>query len=212
MLSQPHPSPLTHFTSYFLPYTSRLFDLAQTALSANRASEAKVYNVLIDQIWSGFFGYCYPTDSEGDNLSKALNPEFAGVVSQVLYTQPELRPGILKGLRIIVESNLVLSRQDQDQEKYEKLPDVVRLDGVSKEEAEANVRYLKGQVESWLAVLFNVFTSVGRDGQGMVGDVVSAWLTIADEKVSGNYASYSFFIDADFGFAMTRKSTKRTRN
>ena len=57
---------------------------------------------------------------------------------------------------------------------------------LSPEEAAENVAFLKTQVESWLAVLFNVFSSAGKDGQGMVGDVISAWLSIADDKVTFN--------------------------
>lgn len=61
MLSQPHPSPLSHFVSYFVPLTERMFDLQQMAESEGRQSEAKVWSVLVDQIWSGFHGYCYGT-------------------------------------------------------------------------------------------------------------------------------------------------------
>lgn len=61
MLSQPHPSPLAHFLSYFVPLTERMFDLQQTAEAEGRQSEVKVWSVLVDQIWSGLHGYCYGT-------------------------------------------------------------------------------------------------------------------------------------------------------
>ena len=61
MLNQPHPSPLVHFISYFVPLTERMFDLQQKADSEGRQSEAKVWSVLVDQIWSGLHGYCYAT-------------------------------------------------------------------------------------------------------------------------------------------------------
>jgi ribosomal RNA-processing protein 12 len=56
-------------------------------------------------------------------------------------------------------------------------------DSISPESAAQNVAVLRTQAESWLAVLFNVFGSVGRDGRGMVGDVISAWAAIAGEQV-----------------------------
>ena len=59
MLNQPHCSPLSHFVTYFVPLTERMFDLQQTAESEGRQSEAKVWSVLVDQIWSGLHGYCY---------------------------------------------------------------------------------------------------------------------------------------------------------
>lgn len=61
-------------------------------------------------------------------------------------------------------------------------------DAISSEDAEKNVAFLRTQAESWLAVFFNVFSSVGRDGRGMVGDVISSWAAIAGEVVS--YSSF----------------------
>jgi ribosomal RNA-processing protein 12 len=46
-----------------------------------------------------------------------------------------------------------------------------------------NVKFLETYIESWLAVLFNVFSSMERDNRGMVGDVISVWASIADRKV-----------------------------
>ncbi|KAH9839369.1 ribosomal RNA-processing protein 12 [Rhodofomes roseus] len=173
LLSQPHPSPLGHFLAYFVPLTERMFDLQQTAESAGRKSEAKVWSVLVEQIWQGLPGYCWgPPD-----LQKALTPEFAQLLSQLLYNQTELRPAILRALKTLIESNLAIASGD-----LTKLPESVRVDVISEAEAEQNVKFLRGQAESWLAVLFNVFSSAGRDSQGMVGDVVSVWAGIAGEQ------------------------------
>lgn len=61
LLTQPHPSPLSHFISYFVPLTERMFDYQQTAEAEGRASEGKVWSVLISQIWNGLSGYCHWT-------------------------------------------------------------------------------------------------------------------------------------------------------
>lgn len=66
LLAQPHPSPLLHFVSYFVPFSERMFNLQQSAESENRQSEAKMWAVLIAQIWAGLPGYCW---------SKADTPE-----------------------------------------------------------------------------------------------------------------------------------------
>src|SRR5882762_3321013 len=58
LLSQPHPSPLKHFVSYFVPLSERLFDLKQKAETEGRQSEAKVWSVLVAQIWAGLAAYC----------------------------------------------------------------------------------------------------------------------------------------------------------
>lgn len=59
LLAQPHPSPLQHFVSYFVPLAERMFNLQQTSESENRQSEAKLWTVLIAQIWTGLPGYCW---------------------------------------------------------------------------------------------------------------------------------------------------------
>jgi len=61
LLSQSHPSPLAHFIRYFVPLSEKMFDLQQTAESSGRQSEAKVWNVLMGQVWSGLVGYCWGT-------------------------------------------------------------------------------------------------------------------------------------------------------
>ena len=59
LLAQPHASSLDHFVSYFVPLSERMFDLEQKAKSENRLSEAKVWAVLITQVWAGLPGYCW---------------------------------------------------------------------------------------------------------------------------------------------------------
>jgi ribosomal RNA-processing protein 12 len=58
LLAQPHPAPLAHFVGYFVPLSERMFDLQAAADAAGRAAEAKLWAVLIGQIWAGLPGYC----------------------------------------------------------------------------------------------------------------------------------------------------------
>ncbi|KAH9859050.1 NUC173-domain-containing protein [Lenzites betulinus] len=176
LLAQPHSSPLGHFVSYFVPLTERMFDLQTTADAEGRSSEAKVWSVLVEQIWMGLPGYCWGSI----DLKDSLTAQFSQLLSQLLYGQPGLRPPVLRALKIMVDSNVALASGDPD--KVAKLPQTIRVDAISEEDAQANVEFLRTQAESWLAVLFNVFSSVGRDNQGMVGDVVGAWIAIADPK------------------------------
>ena len=99
---------------------------------------------------------------------QALSPQFSQLLSQLLYTQPELRPSVLKALKVIVDSNVNPSLTD----------------AISPEDIEKNVAFLRTQAESWLAVFFNVFSNVGRDARGVVGDVISSWAAIAGDVVS----------------------------
>ncbi|PPQ62932.1 hypothetical protein CVT24_006172 [Panaeolus cyanescens] len=164
MLTHPHPSQLTHFISYFVPLSEKMFDLQQKSDIEGRQSEAKVWSVLVGQVWAGLPGYCAGTR----NLKDALTPPFAQLLSQLLYSQSELRPSILKALRVLVESNTNAAE--------------IAANQLTEDEAAENVKYLQTQAESWLAVLFNVYGTVGRDSRNMVGDVITTWASIANEK------------------------------
>ena len=50
-----------------------MFDLQQKAESEGRPSEAKVWNVLIAQIWAGLSGYCFTTP---DLQEVSVSPTF----------------------------------------------------------------------------------------------------------------------------------------
>ena len=80
-----------------------------------------------------------------------------------------------------MESNVAAASGDEALVK--KLPESARELSLSSEIAASNLTFLRSQVESWLAVLFNIFSTIGRESQGLVADVVSAWASIADQKV-----------------------------
>ncbi|KAF8515453.1 NUC173-domain-containing protein [Gautieria morchelliformis] len=176
LLAIPHPAPLGHFVAYFVPLSERMFDLHQKADAEGRANEAKMWDVLIAQIWTGLVGYCWGTR----DLTQAFNTSFAQLLSQILYNQPQLRPAVLKALKTVVESNVALMSDTR--------PGWATSDTISAAEACQNIDHLKGQAESWFAVLFNVFGSVGQESKGVVGDVISAWAGIAgDSEVAKMY-------------------------
>ena len=104
-----------------------------------------------------------------------MSPAFSQLLSQLLYGQVELRPAILKSLKFLVDSNNTVIKSSSD-------PETFRF-RITVQEAEENITFLRTQVESWLAVLFNVYGSVTRDSQSMVGDVINSWMSITHEKV-----------------------------
>lgn len=119
------------------------------------------------------------------DAAQALTPTFSQLLSQLLYTQPELRLSVLKGLKSLVESSLAVSEADPENSTESS----VAGGSITREEAIQNVAFLKTQVESWLAVFFNVFGSVERESRGFVGDVISAWANIADpHEISKAYS------------------------
>lgn len=100
------------------------------------------------------------------------------MLSQILYNQPDLRLSVLKSLRILIESQVSLSSNTDN-----RVTAPWNAFALTPEEASANLEFLKSQSDSWFAVLFNVFGSVGREGQGVVGDTIVAWASIADANV-----------------------------
>ena len=199
LLAQPHPSLLQHFVSYFVPLSERMFNLQQKSESESRQSEAKLWTVLIAQIWAGLPGYCwvkadtqevetpfhfqtlFPSLLIISPSTQAFTPAFSQMLSQILYTQVELRSFVLRALIILVDSNVAVASQDPS--LLGKLPSAVLMNSISQDQAARNVDFLRNQAESWLAVLFNVFGSIGREAQGMVGEVITTWLGIAGETV-----------------------------
>lgn len=81
----------------------------------------------------------------------------------------------------MVDSNATIASGDQ--ERLEKLPKGVKADLITQEAATANLLFLRSQTESWLAVFFNVYSTAGKEGQGAVAEVISAWFAIAADKV-----------------------------
>lgn len=49
---------MKHFTAYFVPLSEQLFELKVKAEEGGRDNEAKVWEVLIGQVWNCFKGYC----------------------------------------------------------------------------------------------------------------------------------------------------------
>jgi ribosomal RNA-processing protein 12 len=210
LLAQPHPSPLQHFVSYFVPLSERMFNLQQNAESENRQSEAKLWTVLIAQIWAGLPGYCWSKADTPEvtnfllsqtlftNLliilpsTQAFTAAFSQMLSQILYTQVELRSFVLRALSVLVDSNVAIASQDPC--LLEKLPSAIRMDSISQDQAAKNVIFLRNEAESWLAVLFNIFGSFGREAQGMVGGVITTWLGIAGETVRSSLVLASLLI------------------
>lgn len=49
---------LTYFATYFRPLSERVFSRKVAAEDAGRGAEAKIWEVLVGQIWDAFPGFC----------------------------------------------------------------------------------------------------------------------------------------------------------
>ncbi|KZO92603.1 NUC173-domain-containing protein [Calocera viscosa TUFC12733] len=164
---------LGHFVNYFVPLSERLFNVQAKAEEDGKAVEVKVYGALVEQIWACFPAYCdMPVD-----LTEAFTSNFAQVLTQVLYQQPNMRSSVLRGLQRLVERNSSLAASAGPPEE---LKNSFAMD---QEDAKANVEFLRGMAGNLLSVFFNVFGSAERDARGLVGDVISTYFKIADLKI-----------------------------
>nr|ODO02374.1 ribosomal RNA-processing protein 12 [Cryptococcus depauperatus CBS 7855] len=165
-------SSLAYFTSVFRPLSERLFNRKMAAEEAGRAGEAKVWEVLVGQIWDSWPGFCeMPRD-----MTEGLTPEFLGLITNLLYSQPSLLPSLLRGLSQLVSSTEHLANSQNAAHQLRK------EFGVDQSTALENLAVLKSLAKDMLSVLLNVFSKLPRESRGMVGEVIQLWVGIMTEQ------------------------------
>ena len=165
---------LAHFKSEFVPLSSSLFQRVLDNGQADKTMEIKIYETIVQQIWSILPGYCnLPLD-----LSITFDQEFAELLSNLLYQQPELRVDICKALQSLVDTNkdLISSRISED--------DLFIQARISKADARKNIEHLASIAENLLAVLFNVYSQTLPNFRGYILQCINSYLSIIDEVVS----------------------------
>ncbi|EIW67760.1 hypothetical protein TREMEDRAFT_40374 [Tremella mesenterica DSM 1558] len=163
---------LLFFVTHFRPLSERAFGRKITAQESGKPAEAKIWEVIVGQIWDCFPGFCdMPRD-----LQKGLTSPFLGLLTNLLYNQPTLLPSLLKGLSLLVTSTQRLVSSGTEKEE------LMKRFGLDQDDAKSNLEFLKGLAKDMVAVLLNVFSKMPRDTRGMVGDVVGVWTGIMSEK------------------------------
>ena len=162
---------LSHFRSELVPLSEVMFQRILSHGSAEKTMEIKIFEALVNQIWSCFPGYCHlPLD-----LVDAFDQDFAELVSNLLYQQTELRVALSRGLQNLVESNqAVLSRSNEDGPLAQKR--------VSQADAKKNIDHLRAFAGNMLAVLFNVYNETLPQYRGPVLTCINAHLSIIPEQ------------------------------
>ncbi|KAF7732160.1 hypothetical protein EC973_006415 [Apophysomyces ossiformis] len=159
---------LAYFVNVLMPLGDRLAQRAQEAANRELALQAKLYETLVNQIWSLVPGFCdLPYD-----LRTAFNDEVAERFSSLLYTQPDLRPTISQALQQLVEKNQALVKSAADDEHLQKAY------AITKAEAASNLEHMSKFAVNYLAVFFNVFSQIVPAFRGFMGDVIKCYLSI----------------------------------
>ena len=158
---------LAHFKSELVLLSATMFQRVIEHGDAPKTMEVKIYETVVQQIWSILPGYCdLPLDTQA-----SFDQEFAEMLTNLLYEQVDLRLDICRALRTIVESNQAVVTMAEEEE-------ITILGRVGKETAQKNLEYLATFAANFLAVLFNIYTTALPQKRGPVLQTINAYLSI----------------------------------
>lgn len=169
--------------------SERVFTRKIAAEEKGKEAEAKIWDVIVGQIWDCFPGFCeMPRDLKAVSQSQSrtrieadkqgLTTPFLGLITNLLYTQLSLLPSLLRALSQLVTSTQRLANSTTAPEELRK------QFGLDQTEAKANLEHIKTLAKDMVSVLLNVFSKLPREQRGMVGDVIGIWVGIMSESVS----------------------------
>ncbi|KAI6249720.1 Ribosomal RNA-processing protein [Erysiphe necator] len=160
---------LRHFKQVFIPLSEAIYQRVMDHKDSEKTMEIKIFEALVQQIWAIFPGYCdLPLD-----LVENFDQAFAEIISNLLYTQPELRPDICKALLTLVESNKSVS-------SIEGPDDLLLQRRVTKVAAQRNLNHLSTFASNMLAVLFNVYSQTLPQYRGYILECINAFLSVTN--------------------------------
>ncbi|KAK2070897.1 hypothetical protein P8C59_005359 [Phyllachora maydis] len=141
--------------------------LEPSVYDEKKTMEMKIYETVVQQIWSILPGYCdLPLD-----LVEAFDQPFAEMLANLLYQQVELRQDVCRALKNLVESNQAITAIEGEE-------DLVMQNRISTESAATNLQHLSAFSGNLLAVLFNVYSQTGAKTRGPVLQTINAFLSI----------------------------------
>ncbi|KAI1054326.1 hypothetical protein LB506_010362 [Fusarium annulatum] len=159
---------LAHFKSEMVPLSEVMFQRVLDHGQAEKTMEVKIYETVVQQIWSTLPGYCdLPLD-----LTDAFDQGFAEILANLLYKQVELRLDVCRALKTLIESNQAIANIEDQEE------DLVLQSRVSRADAKKNLEYLSNFAGNMLAVLFNVYTQTLPQSRGPILQTINTFLSI----------------------------------
>lgn len=163
---------LNHFRTELLPLSELMFQKVLEHGEAEKTMEVKIYETVVQQIWSILPGYCdLPLD-----LTAAFDQTFGELLANVLYQQTNLRLDICRALRVLVESNEAIASIEDEEEN------LILQSRVSKAMARENIEHLRRFAGNLLAVLFNVYSQTLPQSRGPILQTINAYLAIIPEN------------------------------
>lgn len=162
---------LAHFRSELVPLSEVMFQRVINHGNAEKTMEIKVFETIVSQVWACLPGYCeLPLD-----LQEAVDQDWAELVSNLLYQQPQLRTDICKALQNLVETNKAIAELEEE-------ASLVEQGRVTREQAKQNLQHLAGFAGNLLAVLFNVYSQTLPHNRGNLLQCINAYLSVTPEQ------------------------------
>jgi ribosomal RNA-processing protein 12 len=168
-----HNTKLAHFRGEMVPLSEALFQKVLDHGNKEKTMEVKVFETVVQQIWSILPGYCdLPLD-----LTDAFDQNFAEMLANLLYGQADLRTDVCRALQHLVDSNKAIVELEGEE-------NLVTQARISRAQAKKNLEHLAGFASNMLAVLFNVYSQTLPQYRGTILRTINAYLGIIPQKVS----------------------------
>ncbi|KAF2470694.1 NUC173-domain-containing protein [Lindgomyces ingoldianus] len=166
-----HNTRLAHFRAEMVPLSEALYQKVVSHGQKEKTMEIKVFETVVQQIWSILPGYCdLPLD-----LTDAFDQGFAELLANLLYGQADLRTDICRALQNLVDSNKAIVGLEGEE-------DLVAQGRISKADAQRNLEHLAGFSSNILAVLFNVYSQTLPQYRSTILRTINAYLSVIPEK------------------------------
>lgn len=163
---------LGHFKQELAPLSERLFQKVVDH-KTTKTMEIKIYETLVQQIWSCLPGYCdRPLD-----VIESFDQKFAELVSNLMYSQPEMRNVLCRALQQLVDSIKPIAELEGEENLLEQ-------GRISKADAQKSLEHLTAFAPNLLAVFFNIYTETAPQQRGPVLACIDSYLSITGAKAS----------------------------
>ncbi|KAL8674398.1 MAG: hypothetical protein Q9168_001190 [Polycauliona sp. 1 TL-2023] len=194
---------LAHFRDEFVPLSEAMYQRVMEHGESDKTMEVKIFETIVHQTWALFPGYAnLPLD-----FVHAFDQEFAELLSNLLYSQPELRPDICRGLQTFVESNQEILAAEADEHE------IAMRSRVTKSGAQVNLDHLAAFSGNLLAVLFNVYTQTLPQFRGYILQCINAYLSITKEKeLLETFVRVTEMLENALGEAATEPQTTKQQS
>ncbi|KAF2210958.1 hypothetical protein CERZMDRAFT_44286 [Cercospora zeae-maydis SCOH1-5] len=161
---------LAHFRAVLVPLSEVMFQRVLSHGDAEKTMEIKIFETVVNQIWSCLPGYCQlPLD-----LTEAFDQSLAEQLSNLLYQQPHMRTEICRALQNLVDTNKSIAELEGEE-------NLIEQGRVSRTDAQRNVQHLAGFASNLLAVLFNVYSQTLPQNRGNLLQCINSYLSITPE-------------------------------